>query len=932
MSQTFFDRLKILDEIIKAGPNIDNLVNIDSLLLENASREYFYNNLNDDIEWVKILDKLGEFINVPGPVKDGKNIGFLGWPESKYLIRMTPKAPQIILDIILKIDTENIRVYADFIDAALLMPPQLAIKIIPKAKLWIESQYQLLFPEKIGQLAAYLAEENQIKDSLDLISKLLELIPEKGDSNDYLGVRAHFDVWDYEKILKDDIPIVIKYGKEEALNLLCDLLDNSIKITKIIKRDTIEGYDALYRHDIKNHLITAIRDAADILIKANEKEILKIIETRKNDIFTRIGLYLRYKWHEIDLDGTIKLIANPLIFQNRSLVHEYNLLLQKCFISLPVNTQKEYFTMIKEGIGLDPRIKADEGSFNYWQYRRLWPIRSFLNEEWKMKFDEINPKYNGNDPYLNSHGESTWIGPTSPKTIEELQGMGIDELISYLSNWIPQKELRAPSAEGLSRLLSSVIESKPEIFVDNIQKFKVLNPTYIRALIEGLRNVVKNGKTIPWFPVLNLCQWIIEQPREFEGRKVLHFESDPDWGWTRKSIADLIENGLNGDNVEIPISFRRNVWEILFPLTCDPDPDYEKEEKSNMDPVTMSINSIRGQAMHAVISYALWIRRTFEKSSQSQAFIKRGFEEMPEVKVVLENHLDLKQDHSLGVRAVYGQYFPWLVLLDEQWTVQNKLKIFPRDQKLLNFRDAAWGTYIAFCEPYDNVVKLIKDDYLFEIKRLKDFPKKEFGFNNYFERLAGHFIAIYWRGKLNLNEILYFFKKSSDETCAEAIRYAGENLSKLLPDDFSQENLNQLQILWEKRIELTQDDLQKHKREIVSYGWWFVSRKFDENWSVNQLKNVLNKIGYIEPDNMIVNIFENMVTKMPLDILDCLIMMVKGDTEGWRAGYWKERLEKIIYAIKGNSDNKIREKAKELLNILGSKGLLEFRNFIDYFN
>lgn len=123
MSQTFFDRLKILDEIIKAGPNIDNLVNIDSLLLENASREYFYNNLNDDIEWVKILDKLGEFINVPGPVKDGKNIGFLGWPESKYLIRMTPKAPQLILDIILKIDTENIRVYADFIDAALLMPP-----------------------------------------------------------------------------------------------------------------------------------------------------------------------------------------------------------------------------------------------------------------------------------------------------------------------------------------------------------------------------------------------------------------------------------------------------------------------------------------------------------------------------------------------------------------------------------------------------------------------------------------------------------------------------------------------------------------------------------------------------------------------------------------------------------------------------------------
>ena len=46
---------------------------------------------------------------------------------------------------------------------------------------------------------------------------------------------------------------------------------------------------------------------------------------------------------------------------------------------------------------------------------------------------------------------------------------------------------------------------------------------------------------------------------------------------------------------------------------------------------------------------------------------KKGFESFPEVRFVLENHLDLAKDSSLAIRAVYGQWLPWLIFLDREW-------------------------------------------------------------------------------------------------------------------------------------------------------------------------------------------------------------------------------------------------------------------------
>lgn len=121
-------------------------------------------------------------------------------------------------------------------------------------------------------------------------------------------------------------------------------------------------------------------------------------------------------------------------------------------------------------------------------------------------------------------------------------------------------------------------------------------------------------------------------------------------------MANLLEVGLNaGNGSGIPFNFRSEVWNTIRPLTQDPDPTPEHEIRfggSNMNPNELSINTVRGNAMHAVVRYALWIRRHFEQMGDRGELIRRGFDEMPEVRQVLDEHLDPDQEPSLGIRSV----------------------------------------------------------------------------------------------------------------------------------------------------------------------------------------------------------------------------------------------------------------------------------------
>src|SRR5439155_7868597 len=129
-----------------------------------ADYDYFFDQLKSP-DWIEPLLEEGFFHSPAVPVRDGGYVRFPFWSASRYLARVSSRAPEEVLRAILTVpDTENIRVHEDFVAAALAMPARLAAQVVDKAIRWLESPYQLLLPHKLGELLTHLA-RGQEKDA-----------------------------------------------------------------------------------------------------------------------------------------------------------------------------------------------------------------------------------------------------------------------------------------------------------------------------------------------------------------------------------------------------------------------------------------------------------------------------------------------------------------------------------------------------------------------------------------------------------------------------------------------------------------------------------------------------------------------------------------------------------------------------------------------
>lgn len=946
-------------EIIKKALN--------EILKRSVNYEYFFDQLKSP-EWIEPLRNEGMFQHPPPPERKEDYISFPFWPESRYLVRMASKSPERVLEVILNIpETENVRVHEDLAEAACAMPPKLAAKWIKKEINWIKSQQHLYFliPKIYGKLISHLARGGQVYDALNLARTILMVLPatEEDMEGEYHLMpsepRILFDIWYYEQFLKKHIPDLVMAAGEDALILLCDLLVNAIRFTEGVEenevaedysyiwRPAIEEHDQNHIHGLNDLLVSAIRDTAEALMEIKGKIIIEIVEEQSFKVFHRIGLYLRRKWSDVDPDGTANLIVNPSVFDDIHLHHEFFHLLKEQFNELQQETKDAYLKLIahdcnlkewsdfeEQEYGHRPSQQESESYVRRWKYKKLWPIQAFLDVEWQNLFTSFKEEFGELDhPDFHSYTRSAWVGPTSPKDVEDLKSMKIEGLISFLVSWRPSGDPMSPSQEGLGRELTAFVSSEPERFSIEIKQFEKLDPTYVRALLSGFREALKQKKSFQWTPVLGLCQWVIDQPREIPERKGKYRDIDPDWGWTRKTIVDLFSVAFESD--AIPFDLRTAAWEVLKPITDDPDPTTEYEEQyggSNMDPAMLSINTTRGGAMHAVVHYALWIRRHIEEAPDRKERVARGFEEMPEIREILEHHLDPNFDTSLAIRAVYGQWFPWLVILDKRWAEQNITQIFPIGETLRSLHDAAWITYIDYCNPYDNVLDLLREEYSHAIDRIGTFSEYRQLPVKYDKRLVEHFMTYYWRGELDVDDpeglLVRFYMKAPEELRGQAIEFIGRSLYNT-KEIVEPEVLNRLKRLWKKRVNVIRTTTPSIiNAELVGFGWWFASAKFDDNWAISQLKDVLELMGDISPDHLVVERLAELSKVMPLIAVECLALIVESDKERLHIRRFIKHTRIIIAAALQSTDDTTSKVAAGLVDRLGASGYFDFRDLL----
>jgi hypothetical protein len=916
-----------------------------------ANHEYFFANLRSP-DWLEPLRAAGRFKSPARALRDSRGISFVQWPESGYLARMAADKPDLVCDIILESrETDNERVHQDFVEAAIKMTPSAAAAVAKFEAAWIRKQSWLytLYPEKVGELISHLANIGQVEPALDLARELLMIVPPpeplpEEDDNVFSRrpePRGKCNQWEYQQVLSRNIPDLVKAAPERSLRLLADLLEAALRVRSKGQQDETEDYSWIWRPDIESKrfddfteaLLSATRDASMTMSTSAETSgrAADLLWSRRWRMFRRLTAHTLRKSPTAPIEKVEELLTKPVEYEDfPGHSPEFDKLLTHRFADLSDAGKGKILAFIDRGPDLSgfKKRKEMEGKpateeeisevADYWRLQWLHKIRKNLEPSRTETYSTLVARFGAPREDDNSGGIHSWVGPSSPKSADELGQMSGEELISFLKTWYSTGEWNAPSSEGLGRSLSAMLATEPQKLAASATLLRGLEPTYVRSAIEGFTNALKNGQRFDLSPVVELCEWAVAQGND--EKPLQHtMGNDPDWNWTRKSIGWFLNEALKAEGTTVmPLSLSGRVWALLESLAEDPVPaEQERSYERGMFVGSSSLNVTRGVALDGMLQYARWLYKQGAIASE-----ERKLDSIPELKRVFDSHV--ADDKSIVTREVLGRGFATMFWLDKRWANSTAPAIFREKEKALG--DIAFANYLLFCHPYNDLLPVMVPYYRGAVELIgKDYRKEV---DEVDRHLVQHLMLLYWHGKIAIDSedllIRNFFAKAPSKLRSEAIEFIGRNLHRA--QAVKAEILKRLADFWEWRWA----ELQQHRcdGEPVPFGIWFASGQFDLDWSFDNLLAVLRFCHKAELDFWVVERLAAVSHDRPAAAVEALGMMIEGDQEGWAMHGWQDHPRTVLATALNSTDRRAQKEAKRVIHLVGSRGWYGYRDLL----
>lgn len=962
MEANYLGFIGILDELLAKTTVNDRDISTLKGKIPNSPVTYthFFEKLENPV-WLTPLKDAGFFKTPPPPIEhpDG-GTSYPFWSQALYLkkIAVIPEKQSEVLAICLDVETENTRARSDLLEIALLLPVEMSVQIVESIT---EIDY-FLSPEKYGELIKYFALNGKIKEAVALAKRVLIIQPDPRPTPEYGGHKIPHDPiplirdYDYEEILEKDYPDFVDAAGLEAIKVLLDQYESYVEHSDAdresgskddyseIWRPAIEDHSQNHKFGIRDVLITGIRDSCERLLTKRPdqmKTLLAELESRGLFTFKRLELHLLRLFSEGNEKRITVLLMNEEEFEEKQrLTHEYFLLAEAHSSLLSAEQRKILWSWIENGgdvdrdayierckeNGVEPNDEHVEKYKKNWQMYHLMPFKD-VDPSWRKYYEELvksvgEPEF---PSFRSWSGGSSW-GYKSSISDEQFNEMKPDEVLDFLKKWEPPTDgdPLETSREGTSRSLTTQITNDPAKWSGSLASFKDLDPTYVRSVFSGYRDALRQNKQFEWKPLVDLCATILTKPIEIKDRRPSGFYADdPDWSWSRNAIAELITEGVDAKEGKIPLELKDDVWKIVKTLTHDPHPTPEEEAKqleTDRDPLTIAISSTRGDAIQAVIRFAIWLKSSVPDDKRTKWSLA---DNAPEVMKVLNDHLDTTIDPSLGIRALYGERLGNLCWLDIEWVKANIQKIFSEEQL---YFDAAWDTFITFNQAYNDFIPMLLPQYQRAVNEIGKHTDGKHHSHNPEQNLVQHLILFYCRGKLPLNEGILqdFYDKASLDLKAEAIDFIGRSAKEL---EMSKEVMDKFVALAENRLAIIKASKTSHidVQEFKDFSWWVYSEKFDDKWSMELLIEALKLGCDIEGDHLIVERYNTLAPKFPLEVITSIELMVENDKKGWGVPTWGDELSNVIRLVLGSKNDEAITKAKEFIHRLVAKGHPQYK-------
>lgn len=905
-----------------------------------ANHEYFFDNLEDP-GWLRVLADEGFFKQPIEPERGDGWIRYPFWSESRYLARTAAKAPNDVFEIATRIGpTENARVHEDLLRISAQLPGKMAAKLVRREAGWLRDHdgHLMSLPEAAGEALAHLAEEQELDVAYEFARALLAIRRPASTTGVRRQAVARFHEYAYGRIIERAWPALVKADAGRAFRFLCDRLADVIRLgfthqpdsydSTSSWRSAIEDHGQNLGHSLLDLLVDVVRDQALGLARTSKglELVLTELQKRPEPLFQRLALHVIQGRGSRDL--VMSILTRPGVAFDAELWHEYGELLRQRFADLDDQQQGRVLSVLDAGerFELTPRLKergVTAADVERWdrhaRFKRYAVVAGQLPDHARAIYDELREEFGEPaHPTFLSYSTS-WTGPTSPLDENELRAMDPSEVVQELRKWTPQGGPEDPSPEGLGRVLKGVIAERADAFAAAAADFKGAETTYVRALVDGLSVAVKDHREITWPPVLDLCAWVAEQPRGEETAEDDH-QSDPHWGWARKAVAGLLSRGFAEGTSQFPLEVRGSVWSLLTALAEDPDPTPEREARSgsdDLDPATLSINTTRGEALHAVVRYMLWVERTLADGRFE------GAQSIPEVVALLDRHLNPQTDPSRAVRSVYGQWFPQFARIDKDWAARLAPRVFPLATHEAALFAAAWDAYIVFNRPYTDVLPLLRDAYATAIERLNAGIGARSLAGDPRKRLGEHLVTFRIRGEMPGGDDLFltFWAEAESDLRKEVLTSTGWSLGKV--ESLQSDVASRLRATWERIFAGEPDD-----PALAGFGAWLETRALAGDWLLQQALAVLGRGIHLEPDFVVYEALSRLTPYHPGMAIDVLRRMISTESEDWSVHGSRAEVRQAIDAALTADDSATQQRAREVVDLLAARGMTTFRELL----
>jgi hypothetical protein len=934
---------------------------VGSLTDENLKRLFFAELQNPN--WLEPLTALGVFATEPEAWVDDAGLQRpRPWPEGEYLARVAAAEPVATARVLLEhAASGNPWVHRVVLHAALAMPAEHAARLVPQIVKALGSSLGWVDADKVVKLTEALAADHP-KQTRALLTAVFQ--PKAGGEEvTVFGTRTEVissvDSFWFRELAPRVVPLLADFGMD-GLKSAVGWLMHAMDIPS--RGEAASGGSQLWRpsigpspqnsglYEITDALIDIVRDTATQVAKVGQlREVVDFLMARDRDLLSRIAVETTAQIVSVDpFAGAIdvaRTLLNNEAFLDLDVRPEYVHLALAAIPHLSREDVAAWQAVIDAQAwqGSDDVMRQiaaygqaeladvsdDEVAVvrRRMKYRLLLPLDPVLPTGLKAELAEMKTEFGAMEhPEFGSYVTSSFTGPTSPLDHDALGAMSPDALRTYLETWEPgEGHPFGPSREGLARELEIVAENMPDLLAALAGDLLALGRSYVRATIAGWTKALPKGFQ-PTADVWQLLTTLAQLPDTGEDTPANFSVDDAAWRWAQRSAADFTAGYVAAHGNQLTADEAMKLWAILYPLTSHADPTPQHEDRfggSNMDPLTLSLNTTRPVAIRAAIK----LLRAIAKRGGDEFSALRGY-----IVEMLSRHVKAASDPSLAVAAVIGEALGHIFDIDRAWVEEHSGELFAvlspeehiraRADVVVSVALRIYRTGTAFLELMRPVILIMMSGAYAALDHTDGWR----GNRPPLETAASHIVTAYVMGLIDDEDPLITALTSPDvapTVIGDALGTLGWSLMRARDVNTSDkvvppEVLKRARRLIDHRVAEIRAG-RASASELRGFYWWVRAQIFPSAWSLPILQLASSNPDF-NPKGMLGESLARVAEVEPALVIEVFDTLMERDGDSWKRYDLLQHAPRILTAALMSGDPAAQDKARAILDRLGREG------------